>query len=262
MIPHPKADPSGDWLPVQNSADILGRRLSKFRQVVEILVRAMGADPDIVRLLKAGRWFGGLPAALQGLIFERAVRKSYRKGEYIVREGSTPKAMHVVLSGNVRVTRNVGDDRAEVLIHVGEPGFWFGDYAVYAGVPSIGSIVADSKVTTLALAVGEFERIVKDEPRYFRAFADLLFERYADLFRYLGEAHGLTQEEWLRTRLADLAAVMRRDNPSADAGEITMSQVELAAMMGISRQTLSSLLGRLEARGVIAVGFRHIRVLS
>jgi CRP-like cAMP-binding protein len=110
--------------------------------------------------------------------------------------------------------------------------------------------------------VGEFERIVKDEPRYFRAFADLLFERYADLFRYLGEAHGLTQEEWLRTRLADLAAVMRRDNPSTDAGEITVSQVELAAMMGISRQTLSSLLGRLEARGVIAVGFRHIRVLS
>lgn len=222
----------------------------------------MEADRDIARLLKAGRWFGGLPVALQDLIIERSARKSYRKGDYIVHEGKPPKAMHAVLSGRVRVTRQVGDEKEELLIQLGGPGFWFGDYAVYAGANSIGSIVAVTAVTTLALAVGEFERIVRKEPGYFRAFADLLFERYADLFRYLGESHGLAPEEWLRTRLVDLAAVMRRDNPAVDAGVITLSQAELAAMMGLSRQTLSMLLGRLEARGIISVGFRNIRVLS
>ena len=145
---------------------------------------------------------------------------------------------------------------------MGGPGFWFGDYAVYAGVNSIGSIVADTAVTTLALTVREFERIVREEPGYFRAFADLLFERYADLFRYLGESHGLAPEDWLRIRLVDLAAAMRRDNPAVDAGVITLSQAELAAMMGLSRQTLSTLLGRLEARGIISVGFRSIHVVG
>ena len=222
----------------------------------------MEADRDIASLLKAGRWFGGLPAALQDLIIERSVRKPYRKGDYIVREGKPPKAMHAVLSGRVRVTRKVGDEQEEMLIQLGEPGFWFGDYAVYAGANSIGSIVADTAVTTLALTVGEFERIVREEPAYFRAFADLLFERYADLFRYLGESRGLAPEDWLRTRLIDLAAIMRRDNPGVGAGVITLSQTELAAMMGISRQTLSTLLRRLEARGIITVGFRSIRVLS
>jgi len=220
------------------------------------------ADRDIANLLKAGRWFSGLPAALQTLIIERSVRKSYRKGDYVVREGQPPKAMHAVLSGRVRVTRKVGDEQEELLIQLGGPGFWFGDYAVYAGVNSIGSIVADTAVTTLALTVREFERIVREEPGYFRAFADLLFERYADLFRYLGESHGLAPEDWLRIRLVDLAAVMRRDDPAADAGVIALSQSELAAMMGLSRQTLSTLLGRLEARGIISVGFRSIRVLA
>ena len=222
----------------------------------------MELDRNIASLLKAGRWFGGLPAALQELIIERSIRKSYRKGDYIVREGKPPKAMHAVLSGRVRVTRKVGDEQEELLLQLGGPGFWFGDYAVYAGVNSIGSIVADTAVTTLALSVREFERIVQEEPRFFRAFADLLFERYADLFRYLGESHGLAPEEWLRTRLVDHAAVMRRDSPAADAGVITLSQAELAAMMGVSRQTLSTLLGRLEARGIISVGFRSIRVLG
>ena len=220
------------------------------------------ADQDIASTLKAGRWFGGLPAALQDLIIERSVVKSYRKGDYIVREGQPPKAMHAVLTGRVRVTRQVGDEQEELVIQLGAPGFWFGDYAVYAGVNSIGSIAADTAVTTLALTAREFERIVSGEPRYFRAFADLMFERYADLFRYLAESHGLAPEEWLRTRLIDHAAVMRRDNPAIDAGVITLSQTELAAMMGVSRQTLSTLLGRLEARGIISVGFRSIRVLG
>jgi CRP/FNR family transcriptional regulator, cyclic AMP receptor protein len=220
------------------------------------------ADPEIVALLKAGRWFGGLPAALQDLIVERSVRKSYQVGDYIVREGRPPRAMHAVLAGRVRVTRQVGEDREQVLIQLGGPGFWFGDYAVYAGVNSIGSIVADTAVTTLALTATEFERMVDQEPRFFRLFANLLLERYADLFRYLGESHGLAPEEWLRTRLVDLSAVMRRDNPAVDAGVITLSQTELATMMGVSRQTLSTLLGRLEARGIISVGFRSIRVLS
>lgn len=223
---------------------------------------ALEADRDIANLLKAGRWFGGLPAALQELIIERSVRKSHRKGDYIVREGKPPKAMHAVLSGRVRVTRKVGDEQEELLLQLGGPGFWFGDYAVYAGANSVGSIVADTAVTTLALTVREFERIVQEQPGYFRAFADLLFERYADLFRYLGESHGLAPEEWLRTRLVDHAAVMRRDSPAVDAGVITLSQADLAAMMGVSRQTLSTLLGRLEARGIISVGFRSIRVLG
>ena len=41
-----------------------------------------------------------------------------------------------------------------------------------------------------------------------------------------------------------------------------MTQAELATMVGVSRQTLSALLGRLEARGVIETGFRSIRVLG
>jgi CRP-like cAMP-binding protein len=41
-----------------------------------------------------------------------------------------------------------------------------------------------------------------------------------------------------------------------------LSQVELASMVGLSRQRLSTLLGRLAAQGLIEVGFRRIRVLG
>ena len=43
---------------------------------------------------------------------------------------------------------------------------------------------------------------------------------------------------------------------------ITLSQSELANMVGLSRQTLSVLLGRLVKRAAIEVGYRSIRVLG
>ena len=222
---------------------------------------ALNSYTSIHEILRNGSWFGGLPAGLQVLILHRSIILEYSKGDVIISEGSPAQGMFAVLEGQVRVMRGVGDAH-DVLIHVGEVGFWFGDHGTMTGVPSIGSIVADSPVRVLLLPVSEFERIVEDEPRYFRAFAALLFERYALLFRYMGETHSLATEEWLHTRLADLAAMRRGNSPTSDPVSITMSQADLASMIGVSRQTLNALLTRLEARGLIEVGYRSVRVLD
>lgn len=216
---------------------------------------------SILETLRKSRWFHSLPQTLQDHILQRSLIREYARGDVILREGAPPEGIFAVLSGHVRVMR-VTADAAETLIHVGEAGFWFGDHGTLARVPSIGSIIADSAVRTLFLSVAEFERIVDDEPRYFRAFADLLFERYALLFRYMGDTHSLAREQWLHVRLADLAAMQRGDAPSADAVSIPVSQADLAAMIGVSRQTLNGLLNRLEARGLIEVGYRSVRVLN
>jgi DNA-binding Lrp family transcriptional regulator len=41
---------------------------------------------------------------------------------------------------------------------------------------------------------------------------------------------------------------------------LAVSQADLARMVGVSRQTLNALLGRLSKAGLIEVGFRRIRV--
>lgn len=216
---------------------------------------------SILETLRKSRWFCLLPNELQELILQRSLIREYTRADVILGEGAPPQGIFVVLDGRVRITRVTADAR-EMLIHIGETGFWFGDHGTMACAPSIGSIVADSPVRVLFLSVAQFERIVDDEPRYFRAFASLLFERYALLFRYMGETHSLAREQWLNVRLSDLAAMRRGDLPSADAVSIPVSQADLASMIGVSRQTLNGLLNRLEARGLIEVGYRSVRVLD
>jgi CRP-like cAMP-binding protein len=107
-------------------------------------------------------------------------------------------------------------DGDEVPIHIGEAGSWFGEYGLLSeGSPSIGSVVADGPTRIAFLAVAEFERIVTDEPRYYREFARLLVGRFALLFRYMAASQGLAPREWLWRRIEGLAAMRLDDAPSA-----------------------------------------------
>jgi CRP-like cAMP-binding protein len=214
-----------------------------------------------IGLLRAGAWFAGLPQSLQDLILANCELRSYRKDEVILREGEPGRGMGAVLEGQVHLTRSIGN-RADALVDVGHPGIWFGVYgAVSGGRPSIGGLVAASPVRAAFLPLAAFDRIVADEPRYFRAFASVLMQRYAQMFRYLAEAKGLVPEERLRSRLLELARTRSAAGTGVHAVDIAVSQAELAKLVGLSRQSTSSLLARLERRGLIEIGFRSIRVL-
>ncbi|MDH5286882.1 MAG: Crp/Fnr family transcriptional regulator [Betaproteobacteria bacterium] len=214
-----------------------------------------------LELLKRGQWFGNLPEHLQRLIAERSTVRPYRKGEFLLREGESGKGMFALLEGRTRHLRSAGN-ASEVLLHVGEPGFWFGEYAAVCRQPSLGSAIADTACRALVLPAAEFERIVDEEPRYLRPFAMLMGERFALAYRFAAEVRGLKTEEWLRVRLAAVADLQRRDQPSRKPPTITLSQSELATMIGVSRQRLSVLLRRLQQRGLIEVGYRKIRLLG
>jgi CRP-like cAMP-binding protein len=120
--------------------------------------------------------------------------------------------------------------------------------------------VAATSVRTRFLPAAEFERIVAEEPRHFRAFASLLIDRYAIVLRQMSDIKGLPAEERVRMQLVNLAALRRLDAHVDGPVEISVSQAELASMVGLSRQTLCALLRRLQDRGLVEVAFRRIRV--
>jgi CRP/FNR family transcriptional regulator, cyclic AMP receptor protein len=216
--------------------------------------RSAGAELDL-GLLRRGRWFGGLPPALQQSAVQRSVVRSYSKGARIVAGGVPSRGLFALLEGRVHVRRS-----ASMLMHVGEAGFWFGEYSLLSGEPAIGDVVAATSVRTRFLPAAEFERIVAEEPRHFRAFASLLIDRYAIVLRQMSDIKGLPAEERVRMQLVNLAALRRLDAHVDGPVEISVSQAELASMVGLSRQTLCALLRRLQDRGLVEVAFRRIRV--
>lgn len=213
-----------------------------------------------LEFLRRGRWFGGLPSDLQQRVVEGASVRAFAKGSHIVREGEPVRGLFALLEGRVHVLRFLGE-AGSALIHVGEPGFWFGEHALLAGKKAIASVVASTASRALVLPADEFRRLVHEEPDYYPLVAALLFMRYETVFRYASEARALPAEEWLLRRLRDLAAIRRSDASITGPIDVNVSQAELATMVGVSRQTLCTLLRRLEERGEVQVAYKKIRVL-
>jgi CRP-like cAMP-binding protein len=215
--------------------------------------------PWILRLLREGAWFKGLPVGLQAEFVRRSVVRTYRRGQVVTRAGNRLDGLYGLLEGRVRVVRPVGTDD-EDLIHVGEPGFWIGEYALLTGDAALVSTVATTAVRMLLLPRREFEALVNHEPRWLRPFAMLALERYAVFVRQLSDTRALAPEERLRSRLADLVELRRAERFSVGPVVLRLSQEELARIVGVSRQTLNALLADLHAAGLVEVGFRSLRI--
>ncbi|MDX2167745.1 MAG: Crp/Fnr family transcriptional regulator [Deltaproteobacteria bacterium] len=218
-----------------------------------------GAAPWILRLLREGAWFRQLPAPLQEEFVRRSSVRTYRRRQAVTRAGRVVEGLYGVIEGRIQVTRPVGAE-GEDLIHVGEPGFWIGEYSLLTGEPAVVGTVASTQVRLVLLPRREFERLIEREPRWFRPFALLALERYALLARQLSDTRLLPPAERLRGRLADLVELRRAERAGSGAVVLRLSQEELARIVGVSRQTLNVLLAVLRDEQLVEVGFRSLRI--
>jgi CRP-like cAMP-binding protein len=217
------------------------------------------AAPWMLRLLREGAWFQQLPEPLQAEFVRRSSVRSYRRGASITRAGHTLDGLYGVVEGRIRVTRPVGDE-GEDLIHVGEPGFWIGEYSLLTGDVAMVGTVAATQVRMVVLPRHEFERLVEQEPRWYPPFARLAIERYALMVRQLSDTRSLAPADRLRGRLADLVELRRAERAGSGPVVLRLSQEELARIVGVSRQTLNVLLAGLRDEGLVEVGFRSLRI--
>jgi CRP-like cAMP-binding protein len=63
-------------------------------------------------------------------------------------------------------------------------------------------------------------------------------------------------------RLSAIARMRAQDMPGAGPIRVTISQADLARMVGISRQTTNEILNRLKRERLIKMEFRHISVID
>jgi CRP-like cAMP-binding protein len=212
--------------------------------------------------LRQGVWFGGLPSALQQGILERAVLRTFARGQTIQIEGDSGAGLTAILEGSVRFLLHVGD-RDPSLMHVGGPGFWFGQLSVLDGEQPVVTALARTVVRAVVLTPLEFRRLATSEPGLVPAVNRIVHERSRIMYRFQAEARGLPPDARLKSRLADLADLRRLDvHVDGPAVGLDISQAELAQLVGLSRPQVNQRLRALEADGWLELGRRRILVLD
>jgi CRP/FNR family transcriptional regulator, cyclic AMP receptor protein len=188
-------------------------------------------------------------------------RRRFGKGETVFREGDDPGGVIAIISGRVKVSVS-GVGGKEVVLRLPGPGELVGELAALGGRPRTATVTAVEPIEAIALRAVEFRRFVTEHPRV----APLVFEHVALL---LAEADRqridfATRDVTARlaSRLIELADTVGEREEHGIRITLPLSQEELAAWSGASREAVARSLHLLRELGWIETGRREIRVLD
>lgn len=195
--------------------------------------------------------FRGLGEEALARLAAGAQRLRLARGEPLFREGERPEGFFAVVYGEIRLAR---DGR---LVNLIGPGRTFAEPVMYLEKPYHldASALKDSLVVQLAkpVVLAEIER----NPKFARRVIVDLARRVEMMVREL-ETYALG------SAVQRLISYLLRDAPPAAPGgfEMTlpMAKSALASRLNLSAEHLSRMLGELQARGLLEVRGRRIRI--
>jgi len=164
-----------------------------------------------------------------------------------------------VLSGAIKVSI-MHPDGNEAILSIIEPGNWFGEPAILDSMPRAVTAIAHQDTALLVVSANKFRELMQ-RVSFANAIARLEARRMIAVLELLADI----ALQSTRTRVARrLVMLAHGDLTQAEQGRgaISVSQDNIAMMLGVSRTTLSKELQALAKSGAIALRYGQIEILD
>ena len=210
-------------------------------------------------VLNRDPWFAGLDPELAELMMMMSVERKYRANEIVYSANDAAGGMYGLLSGGVRLSQYTPSGK-HIVFSTFSPGAWFGVISEIDGLPRPHNAVTVEPTRLLHLSSAAFREIVSRDWRHCFAMARCVVVLFRGALELLSELRSLPYP----ARVAQTLLAM------SDHGVVTgaadpdprVTQEDLAAMVGVTRQTISRLLTDWESAGLVARGYGRIRILD
>jgi CRP/FNR family transcriptional regulator, cyclic AMP receptor protein len=211
--------------------------------------------------IESGVWFSRLSAPLRSDILERAVIKRYPDAAPLGTRGGPAEQWCGVARGAVRVSNVTLSGKQVVLTYV-EPGTWFGDIALFDGLPRTHDSNAHGETTLLVVRKADFKDLLATHVELYEALLRLNCRRLRLMFNLIEDLNSRP----LGARLAKQILLLVKSYGVAHGSEIRialqLAQEDLAQLLGASRQRVNQELKGFERQGAVRVEPTRLVVLS
>jgi CRP-like cAMP-binding protein len=201
--------------------------------------------------------FRGLPRETRARIAALATRRQYEEGVVIFMRGDPGDSLCGVATGRVRISAS-GPGGKEVFLNIMEPGDAFGEIALLDGSPRTATATAMARTELIVIPRDAFWRLLQSQPQLAAHLIQLLCKRVRWTAELMEDTALLSVPARLAKRLLSLASSLGRE--VQDGTKLTLSQVELARFLGLSRQITNQHLQTWRAKSWISLGRGSITI--
>jgi CRP/FNR family cyclic AMP-dependent transcriptional regulator len=209
-------------------------------------------DPPAERVafLRSLPLFSGLTGDELRFLAGEAQMREYEAGTIIFHAGEQGYTCHIIVKGKVRVYV-IGEEGRELSVSIFGPGEIVGEMALFEDLPRSASVEAIEPTTTLELHQNVLLHGLEHSPTLARSLLRALSARLRHMTEEAEGLASLTVSDRLILRLRRLAEWSGR--PVTDGVRITlpMTQQELAALVGTSRESVNRALATLRRQGKV-----------
>lgn len=190
----------------------------------------------------------GLPRSLFQPFFSSGLPTRYQKGQVIYLQGQEPDYLYCLVSGTVRssMVSDAGDQR---LLTTYQAGSIFGEASFFDQMPRVSTAMAQTDCQIICLDHNTVDALFQQHPSLASAMITYLARTVRLLSGHVDHMSFLSADK----RLASLLL----HHPSARE-KIRLTHEELAAALGVSRVTVSRILGDFSRRGLVKTGYGAI----
>ena len=200
----------------------------------------------------------GLPRALAEPLAAAGAHRIWENGRRLLPRGQVAAFVHILLRGRLRITAAATPEQ-EVFLRWQQPGDIVGLTSVVSGRPFPVDAVTFDDCETLQVEREDLLALLRADPEAAMAAAELLAHYTYDLIDLVT----LRTEQTLTARvLAALhhLAMLNGEAEGPGCFSLAVSQADIAAAVGASRQRVNAELRTLEREGLIELGYRRLRV--
>jgi CRP/FNR family cyclic AMP-dependent transcriptional regulator len=212
--------------------------------------------------IEQGAWFSKLSHRLKSAILSRTVVRRLADGEPLGSgRGSEAAEWCGVARGAVRIS-SVSLSGKQVTLTYAEPGTWFGDIALFDGLPHTHDANAHGATTLVVVRKPDFKELLAQHVELYDALLRLNCRRLRLMFDQIEDLHTRP----LQARLAKTLLLLMRRYGVVEGDEtrigLALAQEDLAQLLGASRQRVNQELKGFEREGALRVEPTRLVVLS
>ena len=213
---------------------------------------------DLVHRLGESGLFQGLPEDQLEKLVRISEERAYGRGEMIFSEGSEGNGFYLVLAGQVKVFK-LSFDGKEQILHILGPGDPLGEVPVFAGQSFPANAEAMSVSKLLFLPRRKLLELYMQNPSLPMNMLAVLSRRLREFTRLI---ENLSLKEIPQRLAAYLLSQPGGGEEQEGLVELQVPKGILANILGTSQETLSRVLGKMAAAGLIRVNGKKIILLD
>jgi CRP-like cAMP-binding protein len=211
--------------------------------------------------IETGPWFSRLSLPLRQAILARSHVRRLADGAALCTRGTPAEEWCGVAKGAVRISL-VSLSGKQVTLTYCEPGTWFGDMALFDGLPRTHDADAHGQTTLLVVRKADFKELLAQHTELYEALLRLNCRRLRLMFNHFEDLNTRP----LSARLARQILLLAKSYGIPQGEEIRiglqLAQEDLAQLLGASRQRVNQELKGFEREGAVRVEPTRLVVLS